>query len=76
MADTHVISALSSKRGEILGSIKHYEQIIASLDKDLANIDTTIKIFEPDYRFGSEKIVNKHSRISSFYRHFQSIIYE
>lgn len=60
MADTHVISALSSKRGEILGSIKHYKQIIVSLDKDLANIDATIKIFEPDYKFGSEKIVNKH----------------
>lgn len=60
MADTHVISALSTKRGEILGSIKHYKQIISSLDKDLANIDATIKIFEPDYRFGSEKIVNKH----------------
>ena len=60
MADTHVISALSTKRGEILGSIKHYKQIISSLDKDLANIDVTIKIFEPDYKFGSEKIVNKH----------------
>ena len=60
MADTHVISALSTKRGEILGSIKHYKQIISSLDKDLANIDATIKIFEPDYKFGSEKIVNKH----------------
>ena len=60
MADTHVISALSTKRGEILGSIKHYKQIISSLDKDLSNIDATIKIFEPDYKFGSEKIVNKH----------------
>ena len=60
MADTHVISALSTKRGEILGSIKHYKQIISSLDKDLANIDATIKIFEPNYKFGSEKIVNKH----------------
>ncbi len=60
MADSHVISALSSKRGEILGSIKHYKQLISSLDKDLANIDATIKIFEPDYKFGSEKIVNKH----------------
>jgi hypothetical protein len=62
MADTHVISALSTKRGEILGSIKHYKQIISSLDKDLANIDATIKIFEPDYKFGSEKVVNKHTR--------------
>lgn len=60
MADTHVISALSTKRGEILGSIKHYKQLLSSLDKDLANIDATIKIFEPDYKFGSEKIVNKH----------------
>ena len=60
MAGSHVISALSTKRREILGSIKHYKQIISSLDKDLANIDATIKIFEPDYKFGSEKIVNKH----------------
>lgn len=62
MADSHVISALSTKRGEILGSIKHYKQIISSLDKDLSNIDATIKIFEPDYKFGSEKVVNKHTR--------------
>ncbi|MDN5078555.1 hypothetical protein PJV89_10605 [Aliarcobacter butzleri] len=62
MADTHVISALSTKRGEILGSIKYYKQLISSLDKDLQNIDATIKIFEPDYKFGSEKVVNKHIR--------------
>ncbi|MCT7634560.1 hypothetical protein N5U36_03790 [Aliarcobacter butzleri] len=62
MADSHVISALSTKRGKILGSIKHYKQLISSLDKDLQNIDATIKIFEPDYKFGYEKIVNKHTR--------------
>ena len=62
MADSHVISTLSKKRGEILGSIKHYKQLISSLDKDLQNIDATIKIFEPDYKFGSEKVVNKHTR--------------
>ena len=62
MADSHVISALSTKRGEILGSIKYYKQLISSLDKDLQNIDATIKIFEPDYKFGSEKVVNKHIR--------------
>ena len=62
MADSHVVSALSTKRGEILGSIKHYKQLISSLDKDLQNIDATIKIFEPDYKFGSEKVINKHTR--------------
>ena len=62
MADSHVVSALSTKRGEILGSIKYYKQLISSLDKDLQNIDGTIKIFETDYKFGSEKVINKHTR--------------
>lgn len=62
MADSHVISALSKKRGELLGSIRHYKQLIQSLDKDLATIDATIKIFEPDFKFGSTKIVNTHKR--------------
>ena len=62
MADTHVVSALSTKRGELLGSIRHYKQLISSLDKDLATIDATMRIFEPDYKFGSTKIVNKHRR--------------
>ena len=59
MADTHVISALSTKRGEILGSIKHYKQIISSLDKDLQTIDATIKIFDVDYDISSIKPVIK-----------------
>ena len=59
MADTHVISALSTKRREILGSIKHYKQIISSLDKDLTNIDVTIKIFDVDYDISSIKPVIK-----------------
>ncbi len=59
MADTHVISALSTKRGEILGSIKHYKQLISSLDKDLQTIDATIKIFDVDYDISSIKPVRK-----------------
>lgn len=59
MADSHVISALSTKRGEILGSIKHYKQIISSLDKDLQTIDATIKIFDVDYDISSIKPVRK-----------------
>lgn len=66
MAETHVISALSTKRGELLGSIGHYKQLIISLDKDLVNIDATIRIFEPDFKFGSTKAVNKHRRSTYF----------
>ncbi len=60
MAETHVISALTKKRAELRGDIIHYKSLIASLDKDLSNIDATIRIFEPDYNFGNTKPTNKH----------------
>jgi hypothetical protein len=60
MAETHVISALATKRGELLGSIRHYKQLIYSLDKDLATIDATIRIFDPNYSFKDTKITNIH----------------
>lgn len=60
MAETHVISALSTKRGELLGSIRHYKQLIQDLYKDLATIDATIRIFDPNYSFKDTKITNKH----------------
>ena len=59
MADTHVISALVKKRAELRGDIIHYKQLIATLDKDLANIDATIKIFDVDYDISSIKPVIK-----------------
>ena len=60
MAETHVISALSTKRGELLGSIRHYKQLIQDLDRDLATIDATIRIFDPNYSFKDTKITNIH----------------
>mgnify|MGYP000886311112 FL=1 len=59
MADSHVISALVKKRAELRGDIIHYKQLIATLDKDLANIDATIKIFDVDYDISSIKPVIK-----------------
>ena len=59
MADTHVISALVKKRAELRGDIIHYKQLIATLDKDLQNIDATIKIFDVDYDISSIKPVIK-----------------
>lgn len=59
MADSHVISALVKKRAELRGDIIHYKQLIATLDKDLQNIDATIKIFDVDYDISSIKPVIK-----------------
>lgn len=49
MAETHVISALTSKRSELLGEIKYYERIIKEHKENLATIDKTIHIFDNTY---------------------------
>lgn len=59
MAETHVLSALTKKRAELLGDIRYYKKLIYDLDKDLANVDATIRIFEPNFKFGAVKPINK-----------------
>src|ERR1700730_17824462 len=46
-AMTHVISALRLKRAEISGHIHDLEKRIARQRANLANLDTTIKLFSP-----------------------------
>lgn len=67
MAETHVISALTKKRSEMLGDIKHYESIIKSLKDDLTTIDKTIHIFDENYNLSSIKAVNTNRN-----RYFES----
>lgn len=59
MAESHVLSALTKKRAELLGDIRYYKKQIYDLDKDLANVDATIRIFEPNFKFGAIKPINK-----------------
>ncbi len=49
MAETHVISALTKKRGEVLGEIKHYEKLLKKSKLNLQSIDHTIHIFDENY---------------------------
>ncbi len=60
MAESHVISALAKKRSELRGDIIHYKELARLADQQLATINQTIRIFEPDYKFGSTKPVNRH----------------
>ena len=49
MAESHVISALVSKRSELLGEIKHHETLIATYRENLVAVDKTIHIFDSSY---------------------------
>ena len=73
MAETHVISALSKKRGEILSQMRYYNKLMHELDADLKNVDATIKLFEPNFDFGTTKIVNRYSR-NSYFQHGEAKI--
>ncbi|MCF6244999.1 MAG: hypothetical protein L3J43_08170 [Sulfurovum sp.] len=49
MAETHVISALISKRAEVSGEINHYEKLLKQSKDNLQSIDHTIHIFDESY---------------------------
>lgn len=49
MAESHVISALVSKRSEILGEVEYHEALLREHKENLASIDRTIHIFDTSY---------------------------
>jgi chromosome segregation and condensation protein ScpB len=48
MADSHVISALRTKRAELSGEIKELERRVKDRRAKLAHVDETIRLFDPD----------------------------
>jgi hypothetical protein len=55
MAESHVISALTNKRSELLGEIDHLEALIKEHKENLLTIDKTIYIFDSSYNLKSIK---------------------
>ncbi len=49
MAESHVISALTQKRSELLGVIDHHKKEIKRVFDELTHINASIKIFNPDF---------------------------
>jgi hypothetical protein len=50
MAEPHVISALRSKRSELGGVVNQLEQRLEQHRADLAHLDATMRLFDPDIR--------------------------
>ena len=60
MAETHVISALTKKRAEVSGEIKHYEKLLKQSKINLQSIDQTIHIFDDTYDLRTIKAKRVH----------------
>jgi hypothetical protein len=50
MAEPHVIGALRNKRAELDGMLRQLEQQLAQQRANLAHVDATMRLFDPDIR--------------------------
>jgi len=50
MAERHVIGALRSKRAELAGMLRQLEQQLVQQRANLAHLDATMRLFDPDVR--------------------------
>ena len=66
MAESHVMSALVTKRGELSGKIDYHQNEIKRIRTDMASMDAAIKVFEPDYDLTKIKKRKTNSKNSFF----------
>jgi hypothetical protein len=52
MAESHVVSGLVAKRGELAGEAEHCRRELHRLVNELGHLDATIRLFDPDYDLG------------------------
>src|SRR5882757_10114656 len=50
MAEPHVIGALRNKRAELSGTLRQLEQQLAGHRANLAHLDATMRLFDPNIR--------------------------
>jgi hypothetical protein len=63
MAQLHVIGALSNKRAELAGIVRQLEQQLMQQRTNLAHLDATMRLFDPDIQ--PKQIRAKQSRVRS-----------
>jgi hypothetical protein len=67
MAEPHVIGALRNKRAELAGMLRQLEQQLGQQRANLAHVDATMRLFDPDIR-PKDIRPNPSSRIRRFLR--------
>jgi hypothetical protein len=49
MVESHVVSGLVAKRGELAGEAERHRRALDRLAEELRHLDATIRLFAPDY---------------------------
>jgi hypothetical protein len=49
MADVHVVNALTTKRGELVGQIEDRRRELKQLGEELAHLEATMRLFDPQW---------------------------
>ncbi len=60
MVETYVLSALTKKRAEVSGEIKHYENLLKKSKLALQSVDQTIHLFDESYDLRTIKAKRVH----------------
>jgi len=68
MAESHVMSALVTKRGELSGKIDYHQNEIKKIKADMASMDAAIKVFDPEYDLSKIKKRKTNGKNSFFER--------
>jgi len=68
MAEPHVISAFRDKRSELAGMVRQLEQQLAQQRSNLAHVDATMLLFDPDIRPSNIRPRQQRQRNAGFRR--------
>ena len=66
MAESHVISGLVDKCGELSGQLDYHQNKIKQIQSDIAAIRSAIKVFDSDYDLRTVKS-KQHREKNSFF---------
>jgi hypothetical protein len=67
MADVHVMNALTSKRGELVGQMEDRRLELKQLGEELAHLEATMRLFDPQW-VRDRVAVRRRSRRRQFFR--------
>lgn len=62
MVESHVVSGLVAKRGELAGEAERHRRELHRLADELVHLEATIRLFAPDYDLGGIRVRRRRHR--------------